>query len=282
MSTTDLTTSSKSESRLPGIRVRSRGGVQFESMADVWTLSVAICSAGMQPSLGKGAMMSPQQVMVAIQMGAEVGLPPMTALKNIAVIKGRPTIWGDALLALAYRHGLVEDFKEKLSGTGDAMVATCTTKRVGIATPYVRTFSVADAKQAGLWGQAGPWSTHPKRMLQMRARAFALRDAYPDALGGFQLAEEVSDYRTNDEEEAEQTSRSQQLLAELQERKALPKDAAGEEVVSTTEVPERVSAGPVSGDWRKAVERMAAEQGVLMDEEDGLGLEDDVGENDPA
>ena len=43
-------------------------------------------------------------VLVAIQMGLELGLPPMQALQNIAVINGRPSIWGDALPALAQAH----------------------------------------------------------------------------------------------------------------------------------------------------------------------------------
>jgi hypothetical protein len=54
-------------------------------------------------------------------------------------------------------------------------------------------FSVSDAKRAGLWGKQGPWSQYPKRMLQLRARAFALRDAFPDALRGLASAEEEQD-----------------------------------------------------------------------------------------
>ena len=51
-------------------------------------------------------------------------------------------------------------------------------------------------KKAGLWGKAGPWSQYPKRMLQMRARSFALRDKFADALSGLLMAEEVQDYST--------------------------------------------------------------------------------------
>ena len=47
--------------------------------------------------------------------------------------------------------------------------------------------------QAGLWGKQGPWKQYPKRMLQMRARGFAIRDAFPDALRGMYMAEEVQD-----------------------------------------------------------------------------------------
>jgi hypothetical protein len=58
----------------------------------------------------------------------------------------------------------------------------------------VAKFSVEDAKRAGLWGKQGPWSAYPKRMMQMRARGFALRDAFPDVLKGLITAEEAQDY----------------------------------------------------------------------------------------
>lgn len=223
--------------RLPLIPV-SRAGAQLATMADMWTMAVAICSAGMQPMATKTDRMNPSQVMVAIQMGAEVGLPPMTALKNVAIIKGRPTIWGDALLALAYRSNLVESISETIEGEGDKRVAVCRTKRRGVEGETVRTFSVADAKTAGLWGSVGPWTNYPDRMLAMRARGFALRDAYPDQLGGFMLAEEAQDLRVD--EGGVETSRSEALLAEL--TKSTPRLAEGGETPvaarRTTEVPE--------------------------------------------
>jgi hypothetical protein len=182
-------------------------GVELTNMAAAWTFANAICRANLQP---RG--MQPAQVMIALQMGAEVGLPPMQALKNIAVINGRPTIWGDALLAIAYAKNLIEDITETITGEGDKRVATCTIKRRGIDTPITRTFGVANAKTAGLWGKTGPWTQYPDRMLQMRARGFALRDAAPDALGGFTLTEEAMDV----EVVAEGTqTRSQQLLEAL-------------------------------------------------------------------
>jgi hypothetical protein len=71
-------------------------------------------------------------------------------------------------------------------------VAVCVAKRKG-RTPVTAKFSVEDAKRAGLWAKQGPWSAYPKRMLQMRARGFALRDAFPDVLKGMITAEEAID-----------------------------------------------------------------------------------------
>ena len=52
-------------------------------------------------------------------------------------------------------------------------------------------FTIADAKTAGLWSKGGTWKTHPKRMLKYKARAFALRDKFPDALNGMHMKEEI-------------------------------------------------------------------------------------------
>jgi hypothetical protein len=87
-----------------------------------------------------------------------------------------------------------ESVTETIDGEGDNMVATCSAKRRGYERPTVVRFSVADAKKAGLWGKTGPWTQYPRRMLQLRARGFALRDAFPDVLKGLVTAEEAHDY----------------------------------------------------------------------------------------
>jgi hypothetical protein len=74
-------------------------------------------------------------------------------------------------------------------------VAVCEAKRRGYPAPTVVRFSVADAKKAGLWGKSGPWSQYSSRMLTLRARGFALRNAFADALRGLITAEEAQDYQ---------------------------------------------------------------------------------------
>lgn len=135
----------------------------------------------------------PENVLVAVQWGRELGLGPLQALQNIAVINGRPSVWGDAMLALVRGSGLCEYIRETVEGEGDAMLATCRTKRRDDPHEVVSTFSAADAKAAGLWGKQGPWQQYRSRMLKLRARGFALRDAYPDVLRGVISAEEARD-----------------------------------------------------------------------------------------
>lgn len=133
----------------------------------------------------------PGNCLVAMQWGSELGLKPLQAMQNLAIINGRPSLWGDAVIALVRGSALCESVIE----TDDGHTATCRVKRRGEA-EQLRTFSVEDAKAAGLLGKQGPWTQYPKRMRQMRARAFALRDVFPDVLRGLPVAEELMDTPT--------------------------------------------------------------------------------------
>lgn len=137
----------------------------------------------------KDFLNNPGNIFVAIQWGSELGLKPMQAMQNIAVINGRPSLWGDACLALVRNSPLCEYVLE----TDDGHTATCRLKRKG-QDEHISTFSMDDAKTAGLSGKSGPWIQYPKRMRQMRARAFGLRDVFTDILKGMPIAEEVQDY----------------------------------------------------------------------------------------
>ena len=127
-----------------------------------------------------------------------------------SVINGRPSVYGDALLALVQAHSSFEDVKEAFDEKTNT--AFCSVKRKN-QDEYTVSFSSEDAKKAGLWGKAGPWSQYPKRMLQMRARSFALRDKFADALSGLLMAEEVQDYSTT----VDVTPKAQTLSAKLDE-----------------------------------------------------------------
>lgn len=137
----------------------------------------------------------PNDVVVAMMWSHTLGIPTVQGLQYIAVINGKPSMYGDGLLAVAMASGQMADFKETFVGgdSDDGLTAICTVKRKGLESPIIGQFSVADAKRAGLWGKIGPWKQYPKRMLKMRARAFALRDAFPDILSGMGSGEEQED-----------------------------------------------------------------------------------------
>lgn len=145
----------------------------------------------------------PAKIATAIFFGYEIGLLPLQALQSIAVINGKPSIYGDAALALVRGSGYLDDFEEDWIG-GDFLNADnspnqefgaiCKVTRKGAKRPTKADFTIGDAIRAGLWSKDGPWKTYPKRMLKMRARAFALRDEFTDVLRGIGIAEETGDY----------------------------------------------------------------------------------------
>jgi len=158
-----------------------------QSLDEAFRVANAIALSGLAPR----GLDKPEQVMVAIMAGAELGLAPFQSLQSIAVVNGRPTLYGDGLMAVARSQGIKA--KEWIDGEGDEMVAHCLVTRPDTGEEIERTFSVYDAKKASLWGKQGPWQQYPRRMLQMRARAWALRDGCADMIRGFQVREEVED-----------------------------------------------------------------------------------------
>ena len=149
------------------------------------TFSKYLADSDLVPKDFKG---KPANCLIAMQWGMELGLKPLQALQNLAVINGRPALWGDAVLAIVRSSPLYEYVNE----SDDGETATCRVKRKG-EPEQVRTFSMDDARKAGLTGKQGPWTSYPRRMRQMRARAFALRDVFPDVLRGMPVAEELMD-----------------------------------------------------------------------------------------
>lgn len=171
------------------------GFVRFDGIKDAIDFAQFIAKSDLVPKAYQG---KPADIVIAMQMGMELGFSPLQALQSIAVINGKPGIYGDGIPALIIGQPECEDFHE-VEPQGEEptqWVATCTITRRG-KSPVVRTFSYADAKKAGLWGKSGPWTNYPKRMLTMRARGFAARDAFPDKLKGIISAEEAADYPTS-------------------------------------------------------------------------------------
>lgn len=163
-----------------------------QDIEQAFRMATAITSADMAP---KSFDRKAEKVLVAILHGMEVGMTPMAAVQSIAVINGNPSIWGDGALGLVLGSGLVEDIDEHMETTDDGaeIGALCIIKRKGRKTPIVGRFTWDDAERAKLTKKPGPWQDYPRRMIKMRARAFALRDGFADVLKGLKIGEEVRD-----------------------------------------------------------------------------------------
>jgi hypothetical protein len=226
-----------------------------------YRIANVVCQAGMAPK----SLQSVEKAMVAILHGLEVGLTPMNALQSIAVINGKPTIYGDGAVGLIRASGLLEYMKEFFENEDkENMKAVCIVKRKGEPEPVKTDFSMADAKKAGLLGKDGPWQTYPKRMLRMRAR-WGLRDTFADVLKGLSLREEVEDMERADpaaqiaapvrrappppaiESAVEQRAEAAAATA----TKAATEEAKQEAVKEPTKEPERKKDDPISSGLQK-------------------------------
>ncbi|MDH5669817.1 MAG: recombinase RecT [Nitrospira sp.] len=211
----------------------------------------------------------PDDILVAMLHGQEVGLPHLQALQSIAVVNGVPSIYGDAALALVRASGKIEDFDEWIEVDGKRqegpfpilkyaeeerqIVAYCMSKRVGMSRPRTTTFSVDDAQRAKLWlkvGQSGfetPWCTVPQRMLMWRARGWNLRDNFGDVLKGLAIYEEAMDfdtvkdargtYKVAEDVGGEETAVMKDRLLEGQEKLKQQQLAPPTETAKTVETP---------------------------------------------
>lgn len=155
------------------------------------TIATEFASSDLVP---KDLKNKPANILIAMELGYQVGLSPLQSIQSIAVINGRPVMWGDDLIALVKAHPSYSGMEESFEGEGDNLKAVCTMYRKGEA-PRTWEFSITDAKRANLWDKPGPWKQYPKRMLQVRARTFCARDVFPDALRGIKGREEVEDYQ---------------------------------------------------------------------------------------
>ena len=168
------------------------------NLGEAMEMARALSVSGM---LSKDFCGKPNNILIAMMWAKNLNIPTVQALQGIAVINGKASIYGDMMLAVVRGSGKLESIEEKYIGDdpnvpierNTNLTAVCTVKRVGDKAPFVSTFSIREAQQAGLLGKIGPWKQYPKRMLKMRARNFALRDCFADVLCGVACAEEMED-----------------------------------------------------------------------------------------
>jgi hypothetical protein len=164
-------------------------GIQLRTFEDAYRFATAIAKSGLAP---KGVE-TPEKILVALQAGLELGFSPLRALSAVVVVNGRASLMGEAALA-KIRQAQVCTFGPEVGTRGEGE------KREGYAkfsrdtnAPIEVTFTMADAKRAGLWGKSGPWTQYADDMLMWRAVARSCKRYFSDVLLGLTIAEEAQD-----------------------------------------------------------------------------------------
>ena len=198
MTTSDLPVNrSPVDAAIDQLQTTGRLPVAWWAMPQVrdalYMLAEQFSNSDMVPDTYRG---KPGNCLIAFSAGMAVGIAsPLACLQSVAVINGRPMLWGDAVPAVVMAHPSCLETTDECTGTieDEDRCWTFTVRRrlaAGGTKTVSRSFSVADAKRAKLWmrtgrgGEPTPWVTAPDRMLLNRARMFACRDAFADVLQG--------------------------------------------------------------------------------------------------
>jgi hypothetical protein len=193
------------DSRPPALMVGGAvNAIVPQSIEEIWRVSKMVVMAGLAPKALVGKKTgddATSAVAIAVMAGAELGLPPMVALRSFTVIGGRPALYGDGIINVARRSKKAAYIR---TGYDEARgVGWCEAKRADTGEMKREEFSIADAKRAGLWDERpfvkkqdwntkqwsdvpneAPWFRYPQRMQQWRAAGYCLRELFADVLGG--------------------------------------------------------------------------------------------------
>jgi len=151
---------------------------------EVFALAERVSKSNLLPAAYRG---KPTDAAVALMLGQEIGLPPMTALNRIVVIEGKPTLDAQGMVAVIRAAG------HSLSGDTSSTSATVRGKRADTGDEMSVTFTMEDAARAGLAGK-GVWKSYPSAMLWARCVSQLARMLFADVLMGFSYLPEEADF----------------------------------------------------------------------------------------
>lgn len=134
---------------------------------------------------------SPEQAMAIMLKGYELGLGLAASFEFIQVVQGRPTISPRGALAMIMQSPLcagvtIEDIADD---QGNPVACRVWMKRAN-GFEYTATWTLEDAKRAGIIKKEGAWETYPANMLRWRAVGYCADVVFPDLIGGLKRADE--------------------------------------------------------------------------------------------
>ena len=154
-------------------------------LTENWKKNLSVAGEMLKTGLLPKNITTPQQVLLIMETGRELGIPPMEALRTIYVVDNKPSLAAQLMLSLIYNSGQLEDMKIESKPT-ECMV---TMKRKGLSS-HSETFGETEAKSMGLFYRDN-YKKQAKVMYRWRALSACARVVFPDVIGGLYTPEEI-------------------------------------------------------------------------------------------
>ncbi len=133
-----------------------------------------LAGSGIVPQQYRG---KPDDIVVASMYGRDFGWSPTMAMSHIHVVSGKPSLSAQSMTALVRAAG------HSISGKKSNDSATATGTRKDTGDTMTSTFTVGDARTAGLLSNQ-TWKKYPASMCWARAVSQLCRDLFSDVLLG--------------------------------------------------------------------------------------------------
>lgn len=165
-----------------------------KALAIVSRIADRYANSSMVPDTYRG---KPDNCFVAVELASRMDVSPVLVMQNLYIVQGKPSWAGQACKALIDGCGKFRDSDYVLTGNRGDDSWGCYLQAVRISTGKLvkgTEVTIKMSKDEGWYGKNGSkWKTMPEQMLKYRAAAFFARTECPEALMGFQTAEEVED-----------------------------------------------------------------------------------------
>lgn len=135
---------------------------------------------------------SPEQAATIMLMGHELGFGLSASFEYIHIIQGKPCLSPRGAMAIILASGKMVAWKHEPAEHAYSFWAK---RRDGL--DYGLTWSLADAKLAGLDKDESNWKKYEKNMLKWRCIGFVFDVLFPDVLGGMKRADEFGAWVTD-------------------------------------------------------------------------------------
>lgn len=164
-------------------------------MTSIKSISQAFRESGLFPDLveeGTTALQEEAKAIVKIIAGQELGLPPVYSMQNFYIIKGKISMAAETMGLLLKRTGRY-NYKVILHTDQECQIQFYENGEE----IYLSSFTIADAKRAGLVKPDSGWVKYPKAMLFSRAMTQGSRIVGPELMGSARTVEEMESIDPN-------------------------------------------------------------------------------------